>query len=151
MVLYGLFCSIHKAGKHHGQRRAAAFQYETQEDRISWRKTYAGMTAYHAWKRAQALEKREGHFRNRQQQTCKDGSPKNIYFWKNPIPSCSQAVKTFVCIHSQNLPDSRKSFWNVPVLQFQEGFRHRQVKAARNLLVPCGRIHQGTVLCTAGR
>ena len=136
MVLCGLFCSIHKVDKHHGQRRAAAFQYETQEDRISWRKTYAGMTAYHAWKRAQAWGKWESRFQNRQQQTCRDGSRRNIYFWKNPIPSYSQAVKTSVCIHRQSLLDSCKSFWNVPALWFQEGFRHRQRKGGGDVSVP---------------
>ena len=61
------------------------------------------MTVYHAWKRTQAWGKREGRFQNRQQQTCKDGSRRNIYFWKSPIPSCSQAVKISVCSHSQSL------------------------------------------------
>ena len=151
MVLCGLFCSIHKADKHHGQRPAGAFQYETEEGRISWRKTYAGKRAYHVWKRARAWGKREGRFQNQQQQTCRDGNRKNICFWRNPIPSCSQAEKTSVCSHSQSLLGSRKSFWSVPALRFQEGCRHRQVKGGKDLSVPCGWIHQGTGLYTAGR
>lgn len=78
---------------------------------------------------------------------------KNLFLedWKNPIPSCSQAVKTSVCSHSHSLLGSRRSFWNVPALQFREWFRHWQVKAVGDLSVSCGRMHQGTGLCIAGR
>ena len=109
------------------------------------------MTAYHAWKHVPVWGKWEGSFQSRQQQTCRDGSRKNIYFWRNPIPSCSQAVKTSVCIRIWSLSDSRRSFWNVPALRFQEGFRHRQVKYGMDLSAPCGQTHPGTGLYRAGR
>ncbi len=66
-----------------------------------------------------------------------------------PSPVTPQAVKTSVCSHSQSLLGSRRSFWSVQALRFQEESRCWQVKGGMDLSVPCGRIHQGTGLYTA--
>jgi len=59
-MLCRLLCSIHKEGKRQGQNPTRVFQYGIQEDRISWRKMYGGMTACHVWTHVQASEKQAG-------------------------------------------------------------------------------------------
>ena len=82
-------------------------------------------------------------------QTYTDDNQRNIYLWKNPSPSYSQAVKT--CVYS-----CRQYFWhiyrsvlNVPVWQFQLE-NHRQLgKGGQAQPVLFEQRDQGTGLYTA--
>lgn len=94
-----MFCSIHRADKHHGQNLAEVFNmkfrrigFHSEKSMPEGEHIMPGSTLKH-WKNEKVVFRIDS---NKHVELAAE----NICCWRNPIPSCSQAVKTFVCIHS---------------------------------------------------